>query len=77
MKKLFLILFLIIPNFTFASEKIIWSKPLGNSIVWQQTRSGGILKYKNIIIDNYTGGFIDDAHMLCAYQGIRGTINIE
>lgn len=70
-KYLLLLLFLIFPHCIFANEwKIIYQKNLWKGIIWQQTENGEILKYKGKIIESSTWWFIDDAHMLCAYQGV-------
>ena len=47
MKKLFLILFLIIPSLTFASERIIYQKNLWNAFNLIQTKGTISINYKN------------------------------
>lgn len=75
-KYIFILSFLLIPSFSFAqSQHIFWSKHLGGNIVWQQNQSGDILRYKGKIIQENTWWFIDDSHLLCAYQGIRSSID--
>jgi len=73
-KSILLLALLVLPSVTFAqSNGIIWSKNLGLNVTWQQTASGDIIKYKNKIIDSGTGWFVDDTHMLCAYQTLMNT----